>query len=279
MTKYHAIDVDGNEKGDVVTIKLVPPRIYLANRPPARVHDELTDVLNQLRATKSVRVVILTGAEDGEFSVPAPTAYYESDAYLARIANPISLARQFMGVIQVHQAIAEIDVPVIAKLNGDAVAFGQSLMFACDLIVARSDAKISDGHLALGGTLAPNGSGHVGLLHGLAPGDGAGSLVPLFMSPTLAKEYLMLSRERTAADLQAAGIINYAVKAEQLDATVAELVVELLRRPREALAWTKRLVNRRVAAQLNLTLDASVAYEMLTMNFIPTRPGAKGGDS
>ena len=29
------------------------------------------------------------------------------------------------------------------------------------------------------------------------------------------------------------------------------------------LAWTKRIVNRRVAEQLNRTLDAGVAYEMV----------------
>ncbi len=39
-------------------------------------------------------------------------------------------------------------------------------------------------------------------------------------------------------------------------------VQALLRRNASTLAWTKRVVNRQVVQQLNLTLDASVAYEM-----------------
>ena len=60
------------------------------------------------------------------------------------------------------------------------------------------------------------------------PGDGGVSLAPLYFSPPLAKEFLMLGREYTARELAQHGLINYAVPASELDATVANLVWRLL---------------------------------------------------
>jgi enoyl-CoA hydratase/carnithine racemase len=90
----------------------------------------------------------------------------------------------------------------------------------------------------------------------------------------MAKEYLMLAKPFTAAELAARGIVNYAVPAGELSAKTDEIVAALLRRSSYALAWTKRTINRRVADQLNMTLDASAAYEMV--NFLQI--GRLGGN-
>ncbi len=59
------------------------------------------------------------------------------------------------------------------------------------------------------------------------------------------------------------GAINAAVPAEELDAAVDDMVRRLLKRPAYLLAWTKRVTNRRVVEQLNMTLDAGAGYEMV----------------
>jgi enoyl-CoA hydratase len=86
------------------------------------------------------------------------------------------------------------------------------------------------------------------------------------MSPALAKEYLMLGRPFTAAELARLGSINYAVSAAELDACVDQLVARLLDRSAYALAWTKRAANKLVIDQLNRGLDAGLGYEMV--NFL-----------
>jgi len=133
-------------------------------------------------------------------------------------------------------------------------------MFGCDFIVARGDARIADIHMAMG-DVKPYGPPFA-----LVPGDGGASLIPLYMSPPLAKEYLMLGKEYSAAELAEWRLINYAVPADKLDSVVDGLVEKLLSKPALALAWTKRVVNRHIAAQHNLTLDAAAAYEMV--NFL-----------
>jgi enoyl-CoA hydratase/carnithine racemase len=75
------------------------------------------------------------------------------------------------------------------------------------------------------------------------------------MTPTKLKEFLLLGPRWTAKQLADLGLINYAVPADQLDAKVDEFVQAFLARPPLPLIRTKRAANKRLIAQMNLTLD------------------------
>ncbi len=165
-------------------------------------HWEIGLALGKLRDDQDVRVVVLTGAADGEFMVSPRTDHYEDPAALGGHNEPKGSWKTFNGIIRTHQALTEMEKPVIARVNGDAAGFGQSLMFGCDLIVAREDARVADIHMAMG-DVAPYGPPFA-----LVPGDGGASLIPLYMTPPLAKEYLMLGKEYSGAELAEMHLIN-----------------------------------------------------------------------
>jgi enoyl-CoA hydratase len=267
MSKYNYRALKIAQAGQVATIRIVPLRETLILDPPADVHTELPRALEELRLDNSIRVIVLTGAYDGEFLVPPPSDYYTSTRATTRLGDPYGIWHVATGVIRCCQVLTEIEKPVIAKLNGDAIGFGQSIMLGCDLIIAREDAKISDAHLGMAEVVTSAGR-KVGLPFGTVPGDGAGALIPLFMSPTKAKEYMMLSQTYTAAELAEMGIVNKAVPMEKLDAATEVMTAGLLKRSAFALAWTKRVLNRHVAQQANMTLDAAIAYEALNFSQI-----------
>jgi len=225
---------------------------------------ELGRLMNEFREDRDVRVIVLTGARDGVFLASGPSSIYAVPEAVAHVTDPVN-SWHLMGVIRTHTAMAEIEKPIVAKVNGDAIGFGQSVMFSSDFAIAREDAVINDVHMGQGTVLRSDGSGPVGPGFGLVPGDGAGAVVPLFMSPMKAKEYLMLSETLTGAELAAMNCINAAVPAAELDARVDELVEKLLSKSAYALGWTKRLVNRHVFEQLNRALDLSLAYEHITI--------------
>jgi enoyl-CoA hydratase len=266
MNDYRALKVAVDDQTAVIRMRPLSEALLLD--PPADVHVEMPDVLEELRRDDRVRVVVITGASDGEFLVPPGPDYYTSVHAAARLADPYGAWRVGQGVTRCCQVMAEIEKPIIAKVNGDAIGFGQSLVFLSDLIVAREDAVISDVHLGMGEVTTRDGSA-AGLPFGVVPGDGAGAVVPLFMPPTQAKEYLMLSARRTARELAAMNIVNRAVPLAELDDVTDEFIRSLLARSAFALAWTKRVLNRHVVSQLNLTLDASIANEQL--NFAQIR--------
>jgi len=224
-------------------------------------HHEMAEAFEALRADDSVRVVVLTGSGN-YFAVTATHQQYTAPSRLG--VDPTAQWRDFTALLRLHQVMAEMEKPIVAKVNGHAVGFGNSMVYACDLIVAREDAMLLDHHM--GGILNVLEDGQekqLGHSFSSVPGDGGAALLPLFMSPAKAKEYLMLAEPHPASELARLGIINYAVPADQLDKKVDEIVQRLLSRGAYQLAWTKRIVNRRVVDQLNRALDAGVGYEMV----------------
>jgi len=261
-TRYRALEIARN--GQVATVRLYPQIYLMSLNPPADLHQELGPALNELRNDHGIRVVIITGAQDGEFMVARKTEDYSGPNLRRMLNEPSSAWKTFMGIVQCHQVMAEMEKPIIARVNGDAMGFGQSIVFSCDLAIAWEDAKLCDIHLGMGEATVTNGR-HVGPPFGTVPGDGAGSVLPLLLPLPIAKQYLWLSEEWTAAEFAKRGLINQAVPRAGLDQTVDALVHSLLKRSSFALAWSKRILNRHLVDQLNRTLDASVAYEMVNL--------------
>jgi enoyl-CoA hydratase len=260
---YRALTLE--REGRVATVRIAPVRISFAMQPTAELHQEMGQVMSELRNDDEIHLVVLTGAEDGEFVVPPTTEMYRSAGQSDRLDSDRSEWLRGTGIIRTHQAMAEMEKPIIARVNGDAFGFGSSLMLNCDLIVAREDARISDMHLGLGELMPTWGDQPVGPHFNMYPGDGGLSLVPLYMTPARAKEYLFLATPYTAREMADLGWINYAVTAGELDATVDELAERLLRRAPDVLAYTKRVANRELVTHLNRTLDAGVAYEHVSI--------------
>jgi hypothetical protein len=55
------------------------------------------------------------------------------------------------------------------------------------------------------------------------------------------------------------------VPADQLDAKVEQIVAALLKRSAYALAWTKRVAGQHIKAQMQLRLDAAMAYQLVNI--------------
>ncbi|MTD53831.1 enoyl-CoA hydratase/isomerase family protein [Amycolatopsis pithecellobii] len=198
---FEALDVEIVDA--VATVKL------LSNERIARlrdggahpeIHFDLGRALNRLREEHAVRVVVITGSDDGvPWHMAAPPHNRRPIVEPDPVTLPDWLWSAFMGVRMTHQALAELEKPVIAKVNGDAIGFSRSIMFGCDLIVAREDAVVADVHMDLQEVFGFD----------TVPGDGGAALVPLHMFPAKAMEYLLLAKPYTAVELERMGAINY----------------------------------------------------------------------
>lgn len=250
--------------GQVATVTIVPRSELGSTGKDADVHWVLGGVLDELRWRDEVRVIVLTGKNDGEFWAPSPTETYDTGNKRTGMVGKNEPWSTSQGIIRTMQALALIEKPVVGRINGDALGFGQSIMLGCDIVIAREDALFSDLHMSMGTVVRADGR-TVGPKFALVPGDGALAWLPQSMPPQRLKEFLMLSRTYTGAQMAELGIVNYAVPLSQLGAKTDELVQELLSRPATALAMTKRLANRHLVQQLHDTLDLSYAYEKINI--------------
>jgi enoyl-CoA hydratase len=148
------------------------------------------------------------------------------------------------------QNMLEVEQPIIGAINGDAMGLGASIALLCDVIVASETARIADTHVKVG----------------LVAGDGGAIIWPLLIGPARAKEFLMRGTIITGAEAAKMGLVNYAVPQDQVLAKAREIARELADGPTWAIRWTKLSVNKWLKQQVNLILDASIAYEMMTLH-------------
>ena len=261
MSQFEQIRIDRN--GQLATITMLARHKFAAKGGS---HWEVGQALAQLRFDKEIRVIVLTG-DEGVFLAPPPNSPHPGRG----IHTPGRDFDAIQGLQQTLDAFLQIEKPVIAKVNGNAIGWGSSLVFACDFIIAREDAIICDHHLAMGETV------HGGSTEfGCVPGDGGTALVPLHMSPCITKEYLWLGREMTGRELADARVINAATPADQLDVKVDAMAQALLRRTPHSLALSKRALNHLYQKTFNELHDLSYAYELLNFYTFGRSPDGRG---
>ncbi len=145
-----------------------------------------------------------------------------------------------------------LDFPkvLVAKVNGHAMGLGTTVALYCDVIFAADHAKIGDPHVKMG----------------LSAGDGGSIIWPQLIGYARAREYLMTGDPLTAPKAAELGLINHSVPADELDAAVDVFVAKMRKGAMKAIIATKLTVNLGLRQLASAVMDASIAYENLTMH-------------
>jgi enoyl-CoA hydratase/carnithine racemase len=144
--------------------------------------------------------------------------------------------------------IESLAKPVIAAVNGLALAGGLEIVLACDLVVAAQSAKLGDAHVNFG----------------LLPGGGSSVRLPRKLGPNRAK-YLLYSGESVPAEeFVACGFVHQVVPDGDLADAAQRLASRLAAKSPLALRRLKQLVDAGLdqprATALQLELVASEAH-------------------
>jgi enoyl-CoA hydratase/carnithine racemase len=223
----------------VATVTLNRPDSRNAISP--RMHTELAQIWPRLAVDPDIDAIILTG-EGKVFTVGADVKGLDSGAFKFR-GTMITEARQII------TSILEVEQPIIAAINGDAIGLGATIALFCDITVAAETARIADPHVRIG----------------LVAGDGGAVIWPHLIGPNRAKEFLMRGSMINGAEAARIGLVNYAVPAGDVMKKATELARELADGPRWAIRWTKVSVNKVLKESVNLVLDTSLAFEEVSM--------------
>jgi len=242
-SRYEFITVDKADK--LATVTLNRPDSLNAVNP--QLHHELERIWVDLAEDADVNAILLTGAgkafcAGGDVKGMASRAGKEEGRSRAMV-SPAGGRRLVQNMLDVEQ-------PIIGAINGDAVGLGATIALLCDVIVASEKARFADTHVRVG----------------IVAGDGGAVIWPLLIGPARAKEFLMRGHFVNGADAAKMGLVNYAVPPEAVLPKAREIAQELAEGPTWAIRWSKLSVNKWLKDQVNLIMDASLAYEMLTFN-------------
>jgi enoyl-CoA hydratase/carnithine racemase len=141
----------------------------------------------------------------------------------------------------ITQNIFDLDKPVIAMLNGPAVATGFDIAMACDLRIGCENARLRVRFTSIGGITAPGGSWLLVHTLGLAK---AAELV-------YADEFIdaMAAREL--------GLLNKLVPAEDLERETTELALKIARHDPSAIKLQKVFLHQATKIDFRTYLEAA----------------------
>jgi enoyl-CoA hydratase/carnithine racemase len=88
----------------------------------------------------------------------------------------------------------ELDKPIIAAINGDAIGLAATHALLCDITVMAEDARIGDTHVSRVGLVA---------------GDGGTVIWPLLIGINKAKEYLIRGTLLKGKEAERIGLVNH----------------------------------------------------------------------
>jgi enoyl-CoA hydratase len=190
--------------------------------------------LGQLAA--DVDVIVIRGA-GGNFSAGGDVG----EVARLRAEGPAALTELFETFGRALALIAELDVPVVAAVEGYAMAGGFELLQASDIVIVAEDAVIADTHLK----------------YGQVPGGGSSQRLPRLIGRQRAAAHILTGDRLTGLEALTWGLAYQAVPAANLDAAARRLAERLASRNRDAVACTKRLLVR----GLELPLAEGLALE------------------
>lgn len=207
--------------------------------------------LDEAEADKSVRSIVLTGAGDKAFCAGG-------DLQLQADGTPFTIEasdpRHYVG--RLLRRMDACRLPIVARVNGPALAGGFGLLCACDLAVAREDAKLGVTEVKVG-------------------------IFPMMILPYLLRvvsyrrmmELCITGELITGREAAAADIVNYAVPATELDAKVDWLLARVTDKSPTGI----RLGKQALGKIREMSTDAALEYaQFMLANMTRTKDAREG---
>ena len=231
------------------------------NRPQAlnainlQMLDELEQMAEFVRTRDQVKVVVIRGSGGRAFSAGADLKELQRENMMDDAGKHLNFSAKLRDALN---SVEQIPVPVVAVIEGYAMAGGLELALTCDLILCTSDSQISDQHAN----------------RNLIAGGGGTQRLPRRIGVQRAMELLFTGRRLSGDEAVEYGIALSSCTPSELDDEVEKLVAQLRDKSRVGLRLMKQLVKRGMELPLREALDIE---RLVVQEYFSCYPDAKGG--
>lgn len=201
--------------------------------------EQLSQAFEDLRQEKKVRGVVLTGAGVHFCAGLDLKELHETGSGQDTLGQ---WHRDAQALKSVLEQMLQFPKPIVAAVDGPAMASGVALVLACDLVVASHRATFS--------VTSPR----LGLVSGL--------VAPLLVfrgGGSLAARMLLGGDELTAPEAKQLGLVHRVVDTEQIWVRSSNWIDAISASAAESLQLTKRLLNEMIGEQLSTLLTSGAA--------------------
>lgn len=151
------------------------------------------------------------------------------------------------GIQTMTMSLYELEVPIIAAINGAAIGAGMDLCCMCDIRLGCKYTKLGETFVNLG----------------IIPGDGGAWFLPRLVGAQRAAELTFSGRIINAEEARGYGLLMEIVPAEELRSRAQDLARSFANKPRQALRVSKRLLQSGQRMALRDFLDYCAGQQSL----------------
>jgi enoyl-CoA hydratase/carnithine racemase len=151
------------------------------------------------------------------------------------------------GIHKIVRSVWNIEVPVIAAVNGAAVGLGNDVACLADIRIASKNARFGVTFLKIG----------------LIPGDGGAWLLPKIIGLSMASELLFTGKLINADQAKECGLISEVFEESELIIEANNLAQSIVKQPPDALRMSKKLLREGMISNFETILEMSANMQAL----------------
>ena len=203
------------------------------NRPDAlnalnnQTRADFRDAMNDIREDDEIKVVIITGEGRGFVT--------GSDIKELKRTTPL----EAHNITRLGSIIENLEIPVIAAVNGFALGGGCEIVMACDIIIASEKAKFGQPEVNIG----------------VIPGGGGTQRLQRVVGVYKAKELIFTGDIIDAKEAERIGLVNKVVPPDELEAAAREIAEKIAAKSAAAIKLAKAAINRGMQTDLKTGLE------------------------
>lgn len=208
---------------------------------------DIVEALARIAADRSISAAVLTGAGRA-FSAGGNLQGMKDRNGIGPLEHPASTRTNYRAAIQkIPRAFRDLEVPVVAAVNGHAIGVGNDLACLCDIRIASAEAKFAASFIKMG----------------LVPGDGGAWVLPRVVGYSKAAEMILTGDVLTAEQALACGLVSQVVPADALMDAAISMAERIAANPARTVRMAKRLLLTAQDANLDLVLEMSAAMQAI----------------
>lgn len=206
--------------------------------------EEIVDFCKTMTRDTSVRAIVLTG--NGKAFSAGGNVKYMAERSGMFGGSPYEIRNSYRTSVQmIGPAISELEVPLIAAINGPAIGLGLDIACMCDIRLMSQTAVVAESYVKLG----------------IIPGGGGGWLLPRLIGPQRANLMTLTGDAIDATKALEYGLVAEVLPNEALMERALELAGKIAANPGHATRMAKRLMREGAHMQLPTLLELAAAYQ------------------
>jgi enoyl-CoA hydratase len=198
---------------------------------------EIYEGLKELEQNSSIRAVLILGNEK----------FFSPGADIKELSNLDSKSAESKGLFNFFDNIKEIEIPILAAVEGYALGGGMELALLCDVIIASKESKFAQPEINLG--LLPGMGGTQRLNHSLRKYNAS---------------YLCMSGEIiTGQRAYELGLVSVLLEKNNFLEEVKKVAKKIAGKPKSSLIEIKKLISSNSLIEQALKIEQKSFYNLL----------------